>query len=154
MSVGINITPNLRAELGEIKEYLLDSLDKNNVKYDIPFDKINKQGIKETIIHIKECGTEVSVENDIITYIKSDNNEFTHLDTITDISDNVLNHIKNIQEKIMKMFNDSNFNMNIEKMDTKTMNITVILTSDKMKIRVQAVRDTFGSVYVNTIRIL
>ena len=42
----------------------------HKINYEIPFDKLNKEGIKETIIHIKEIGTEISIDNDIITYIK------------------------------------------------------------------------------------
>ena len=150
--VGIKLNEWVTIELGEIKEKLLDDLSKHNIEFEIPFDKINKDGIKETIIHIKDIGTEISIENDIITYIKSNNNEFTHLDTIEDIQTDPLKHIKTIQDKVKEIFNNNEFNIKIEKIDTKTMNITLIITYGIKRARVQILRDNFGDVYINTLR--
>lgn len=150
--VGIKLHDEVKIELGEIKEKLLDDLDNHNIDYDIPFDKINKEGIKETIIHIKDTDTEISIENDIITYIKSNNNKFTHLDTIEDIQTEPLKHIKTIQEKVQEIFDNKEFILKIEKIDTKTMNITLIINYGLKKARVQILRDSFGDVYINTLR--
>lgn len=150
--VGIKLSDDIVVELGEIKEKLLDDLDTHNIDYEIPFDKLNKEGIKETIIHIKDIETEISVENDIITYIKSNNNKFTHLDTIEDIQTDPLKHIKTIQNKVKEIFDNNEFNLKIEKIDTKTMNITLIITYGNKKARIQILRDSFGEVYINTLR--
>lgn len=152
MSVGINLTKDIKVELGEIKEKLLDDLSKSDIKYEIPFDKVNKDGVKETIIHIKELNTEISIDNDIITYIKSGNTEFTHLDTIEDIKTNPLSHIKTIQQKVSELFNLADHIIKIEKLDTETMNITLIISSSLSKSRIQILRDSFGKVYINTLR--
>ena len=154
MAVGINLTDRIKVELGEIKEVLFNDLDIAGIKYDVPFDKINKNGIKETIIHIKELGTEISIENDIISYIKSGNTTYTKLDTIEDIKSNVLIHIKAIQARIAELLGKDEYNVKIEKIDTETMNITLIVTSNTEKCRLQILRDNTGGVYINTLRIL
>ena len=154
MAVGINLTEDVKVELGEIKEILLNDLNNAGIRYEIPFDKLNKNGIKETIIHIKDIGTEISIENDIISYIKLGNTPYTKLDTIDDIKTNVLEHIKNIQKHIGGKFGKDKYNVKIEKIDTGTMNITLIITSQTEKCRIQILRDNTGGVYINTMRIL
>lgn len=152
MAVGINLTSEVRVELGEIREQLLHDLDLHKINYEIPFDKLNKEGIKETIIHIKEIGTEISIDNDIITYIKMGNTEFTKLAVIEDIKTNMLSNIKDIQEHVIKLFNLKDYIIKIEKIDTETMNITIIIYSKYDKARVQILRDSFGVIYINTLR--
>lgn len=150
MAAGINLTQDVKVYLGEIKEQLLYDLDKYNVKYSIMFDKLNKDGVKETIIHLRDITTEIIIRNDIIYYIKSDDTEFTHLDTISDISTDTLNHIKTIKELLENKFSPEGYNVKIEKIDTKTMNITVILTSEIERVRVQVLRGPLGGIYINT----
>ena len=150
MAAGINLTQDVKVYLGEIKEQLLYDLDKYNVKYSIMFDKLNKDGVKETILHLRDITTEIIIRNDIIYYIKSDDTEFTHLDTISDISTDTLNHIKTIKELLENKFSPEGYNVKIEKIDTKTMNITVILTSEIERVRVQVLRGPLGEIYINT----
>lgn len=150
MAAGINLTQDVKVYLGEIKEQLLYDLDRYNVKYSVMFDKLNKDGVKETIIHLRDITTEIIIRNDIIYYIKSDDTEFTHLDTISDISTDTLNHIKTIKELLENKFSPEGYNVKIEKIDTKTMNITVILTSEIERVRVQVLRGPLGGIYINT----
>lgn len=150
MAAGINLTQDVKVYLGEIKEQLLYDLDKHNVKYNIMFDKLNKDGVKETILHLRDITTEIIIRNDIIYYIKSDDTEFTHLDTISDISTDTLNHIRTIKELLEDKFSPEGYNVKIEKIDTKTMNITVILTSEVERVRVQVLRGPLGGIYINT----
>lgn len=149
MGIGINLNDNIRVELGQLREQLIKDLDKQKLEYVIPFDKLNKKGIKETIIHIKELDTEVSCEKDKVTYIKIGNTEFSHLDTIEDITGNTLLHIKKVQELIAKKF--EGYNMKIERLDSNTMSITVIISSAKEKARMHVIRNSAGQVYINTI---
>lgn len=150
MAAGINLTQDVKVYLGEIKEQLLYDLDKHDVKYNIMFDKLNKDGVKETILHLRDITTEIIIRNDIIYYIKSDDTEFTHLDTISDISTDTLNHIRTIKELLEDKFSPEGYNVKIEKIDTKTMNITVILTSEVERVRVQVLRGPLGGIYINT----
>lgn len=150
MAAGINLTQEVNVYLGEIKEQLLRDLDVNKVKYTIMFDKLNKDGIKETILHLRDSEAEIIIRNDIIYYIKSDNTEFTHLDTIGEITVDPLSHVKQIKQLIEDKYGKEGYKIKIEKIDTQTMNMTVILISDTEKIRIQILRDPLGEVYINT----
>ena len=154
MAIGLFITDSIKVEIGEIKEKLLSDLDSESIKYDIPFDKINKEGIKETIITMREPDIEISVENDIITYIKTVNTEFSNLDKVENTDINMTEHIRNIQEQVNKKFNTEDCTIKIEKLDSKTLNITLIVTYKNGKCRIQIIRDSFGDIYINTIRAL
>jgi hypothetical protein len=154
MAIGLKVGDEVKVSLGEIKEQLLYDLGQAGVQYTIPFDKTNKNDIKETIIAITDLGIEISVENDIITYIKSDNNEYTHLDTIENIEDTPLEHVKTIKNHVINKFNDEDYSIKFEKIDTKTMNIVVIISSETGKARINILREGQGNVYINTIRAL
>lgn len=151
MKIGINLTDNIKVKLGEIREVLLKDLDEQNIKYSVPFDQTNKQGVKETIITMREPDIEISIENDIVTYIKMSNNEYSNLDNIEVIGDNALEHIQKIKKQIEERFNIEDSDIRIEKIDTKTMSITMLIITNKDKARLQIVRDTYGDVYINTL---
>lgn len=154
MAIGLFITKDIKVNIGEIKEKLMFDLDNASIKYDIPFDKINADGIKETIITMREPDIEISIENDIITYIKTVNTEFSNLDKIENTDVDITNHIKKIREQLNNKFDTNDCNIKIEKLDSKTLNITLIIISEADKCRIQIIRDTFGNVYINTIRAL
>jgi len=150
MAAGISLTKDVFVYLGEIKEQLLKDMDNSNVKYSIMFDKLNKDGVKETILHLRDSAAEIIIRNDIVYYIKSDNTEFTHMDTIDEITVDPLSHVKQIKELVEDRFGTEGYTVKIEKIDTKTMNMTVILASETEKIRVKILRGSIGDVYINT----
>lgn len=152
MSIGINITDSVKVELLEVKEQLIKDLEEHGIKYEIPFDKTNTSGVKETLITMRDPDIEISVENDIINYIKTVNTEFSNLDKVENIDVNITEHIRRIQEMVNKKFNTKGCTIKIEKIDTKSLNITLIIHSNNNRARVQIIRDTFGDIYINTIR--
>lgn len=151
MKIGINLTDDIKVKLGEIREILIRDLDEQGIKYSVPFDQTNKQGIKETIITMREPDIEISIENDIVTYIKMSNNTYSNLDNIEVIGNNALEHIQKIKKQVIDKFGINESDIRIEKIDTKTMSITMLVMSNKDKARLQIVRDTYGEVYINTI---
>lgn len=154
MAIGLFITEDIKVEIGEIKEKLLFDLNNASIKYDIPFNKINKDGIKETIITMREPDIEISIENDIITYIKTVNTEFSNLDKVTNTDVNITEHLKKINEQLNKKFGTDGCTFKIEKLDSKTLNITLIITSKNQRCRIRVIRDAFGDIFINTIRAL
>lgn len=152
MAIGINLTDNVKISLGEIKEFMFRDLDENGIAYEIPFDKLNKNNVKETLVHIKKANTEISIENDIVTYIKSGNTEYTCIDTIKNIDENALEFVKSIIEKINAIFGNDKYTVKIEKIDISNMNITLILKSETEKARIHILRDAHGAVFINTVR--
>jgi hypothetical protein len=156
MAIKINLTDNVAIELGEMKEELFADLKKDNINYEVMFDKLNKQHVKETIIHVRDLDTEISVINDIVTYARLANNQFTQLDVMSDSSTsmNIAEHISKIKEQINKIFNENEYKVKIEKLDASTMNITIILEAGSDKARAQIVRDTHGKIYISTLMLL
>lgn len=152
MAIGLHINEDVKVNIGEIKEQLMADLDKCNIKYSIPFDKTNKSGIKETLITMRDPDIEISIENDIITYIKTENTPFSNLDKVEGTDVNITEHIKRIRDKLSQKFRSENSTLKIEKLDSKTLNITLIIVEDNKKCRIQIIRDTFGEIYINTIR--
>jgi hypothetical protein len=152
MAIGVYVAQNVKVNIGEMKEQLLFDLDKEKIAYSVPFDKTNTEGIKETIITMRDPDVEISVDNDIISFIKTDNTDFSNLDNVKDVNVNIMEHLKKIYEKLNEKFDTQDSLIKIEKIDTKTLNITVIIISGGVKVRVQIVRDAFGDVYINTIR--
>lgn len=155
MSLGINIAEDVKVHIGEIKEQLLDELNNKNIAYSIPFDKTNNDNVRETIITMRDPDIEISVNNDIVVYIKSDNTEFTCLDAVEDISSvNIVEHIKTIQKHVVDKLGIEEADIKIEKIDTQSLNMTLIINNNNNKVRLQIVRDTFGNIYMNTIMVL
>lgn len=151
MKIGMFVRDGVKAELGGTKEKLLADLDSCDFKYEIPFDKINKKGVKETIITMRDPDIEISAEDDVITYIKTVNTEFSNLDKIDSTSINITEHINKIKEQLSEKLDTKGCPVTIEKLDTRTLNIAFIVTSNNEKCRIQIVRDTRGNVYINTI---
>ena len=153
MAIGMYINNNVKIELGQIKEQITLDLSNNNIKYNIPFDKINSSGIKETLITMRNPDIEISLENDVVTYIKTENTEFSNLDTISDSDKiDIQNHLKNIKEKILEKIDTDTSNIKLERIDVETLNITLIIHDDDCKARVKILKDTFGDIYINSIR--
>lgn len=155
MAIGMNISKDVHVQLGEYKEQLLYDLDKNKVRYTIPFDKTNKSNVKETIITVEELGVEVSVENDIVTYIKSAYNEYSSVDQLPkDEEINVLEHIQKIKEKIHEKFytEEDDYKIKIERIDSQTMFIVAIISNIYEKARITILMTADNNIFVNTIR--
>ena len=148
MAIGINVSNETRVEIGEIKEVMLSDLQKSDIGYAIVFDKVTKSGIKETIVYIPTVNMEVSIENDIVTYIKSSNNPYTTIDKIDAIKSNIGEHLASIKNKLFEMF--PGYDVKIEKIDVESMNITVILKLNLEKIRMHVMRASNGEIFINT----
>lgn len=152
MGVGINITDKISVCIGDIKEKFLKDLTDAHIEYTIPFDKTNKNGVKETIIHMKEIEAEISMHNDIITFIKTASSEHSEVAQIGKSDFNAIQIIKDVQNNFSRFIIDDKYTTKIEKLDTVNFNITLIVYNDNEKLRVQIVRDNYGRLYVQTIK--
>lgn len=153
MELNMRVTENLVVSLGEIKEELLFTLDENGIKYSVPFDKTNADNIKETIIQIPELKIEVSVENDIVTYIKSGCNKYNILGTATLGKINSVSKIEEIKNNLMKMYDLDEKSVFIEKINTRAMEIIMIIKdSEGDNCRVHIMSNTHGEVFIYNIR--
>jgi hypothetical protein len=153
MAIGITTYNNVRVELGLEKDKLLEDFDKNNVKYEIEYDKENKLNIKETFISINGSSLEVNMENGIVNYIKMGNTEFSNLCKIDDAEENTLEYIRVIKEHINEKLNSNGeLSIKIERIDTKSMNVLIIISSEKEKARVNVIKNNNGDVFISTLQ--
>lgn len=154
MSIGINVTDEIHVSLWELKERLLRDLDRSNLVYQIPFDKLNKHGIKETIVQIPDLDTEISVQNDIIKYIRSGATKYSTLDVMV-AGEEPLDHIDKTKKALNDMFG-SEYNIRVERINTSSMNMAVMLKSKEIDegARLQILMDSNMNIYINTIMAL
>ena len=151
--IGLNITDSFKININDVKEAVLEGLKSNNIEHSIAFDKVNKNGIKETIITMREPDIEVSLENDIVQYIKTVNTDYSQVDTLKSIGDSPASHIPAIKKNIEKKFGVDGSCIKIEAIDTSSMNMTVVIkyNDNKNTVRVHIIRDAFGNIFINTI---
>jgi len=151
--LGLDITDNFKVCLLDIKEVVLEGLKNNNVEHSVAFDKINNKGVKETIITMRNPDIEISLENDIVQYIKTVNTKYSQVDVLKNISENAAVHIPTIKKNIEKKFNVQSNCIKIEAIDSTKMSLTVIIKYDNNahEARIHVIRDAFGNIFVNTI---
>lgn len=153
MELNMRVTDNLVVSLGEMKEELLFTLDENGIRYSVPFDKTNADNIKETIIQIPELKIEVSVENDIVTYIKSGCNKYNILGEVAIGKINSVSKIGEIKDNLVKMYNLDEKSIFIEKINTRAMEIIMIIRDpDGENCRIHIMSNSHGEVFIYNIR--
>ena len=150
MSIGINITDDARIELGDSRDKLIKLLD--GVKYSIPYDKENENGVKSTLVQIEDLGMGIQLTQDKVTYIRSDNNKYSNVDNIQDIKKDPINDVKRITSLLEEKFTPERSAIKIENLNISTMQLAVVITYKKQQARAVVQRDAFGDVYVNTLR--
>ena len=150
--IGLDITDSFNIGINDIREVVLEGLKNSKIGYTIPFDKVNKDNVKETIITMRDPDIEITLENDIVQYIKTVNTEYSQLDTIKDLGESPAIHIQKIKKRIEEKFGLDSKDVKIEAIDSATMNVTVILSyGDNEKARMHVIRDAFGNIFINTI---
>lgn len=153
MKFGLKLSDNLEIVLGEFKEEVLEKLQESNVKYTIAFDKVNEEGIKETIIQLPDLRVEVSIENDILSYIKSGCNEYSIIFDGTNVNRKDIAVINNLKATILNHFGIDKKQMFIEKINLRNFDTLIVFTAkDNRKIRLHLMSDLRGNVYINTLR--
>ena len=154
MAFTLKIYNGVIIELGETKEELMYDLDGHDIKYIVPFDKTNAEGVKETILQIPELRVEVSILNDIITYIKSGCNEYSIVFDGTNVNRKDIKVINQLKDTILKTFGVDKKQMFIERINLRNFDTMVIFKTDTKKIRLHLMSDLRGNVYINTLRYL
>lgn len=153
MKFGLKLSDDLEIVLGEFKEEVLERLQESKVKYTIAFDKVNEEGVKETIIQLPDLRVEVSIENDILSYIKSGCNEYSIIFDGTNVNRKDIAVINNLKATILNHFGIDKKQMFIEKINLRNFDTLIVFTAkDNRKIRLHLMSDLRGNVYINTLR--
>jgi hypothetical protein len=93
------------------------------------------------------------MENGIVNYIKMGNTEFSNLCKIDDAEENTLEYIRVIKEHINEKLNSNGeLSIKIERIDTKSMNVLIIISSEKEKARVNVIKNNNGDVFISTLQ--
>lgn len=154
MELFLEIKDGVNLELCEIKEKLLNTLDINSIEYRVPFDKVNANNIKETIIQMPKIGVEVSVENDIVVYIKTRCTDFSKMAEFSIGSTTGIALVDEIKQKVLKMYHIDKKNMHIQTLNIKSMEIIIIVDTEFGKRRIHILSNAMGEIYINTIAVI
>jgi len=154
MDFSIKIGNNIKIELGETKEELIYDLSCAKIRYTIPFDKTNDNNIKETILQIPSLRIEISIQNDIVNYIKSGCNEYSIIFKTEGLDKKNIAVINDLKIKIVNTFKIKSNEMFIEKINLRNFDTMVIMNSKALgkKVRLHLMSDLQGNVYINTLR--
>lgn len=154
MQVGINVTEDSKLYMGESLGDVLDTLDNSHVAYKMVYDK-EKNGIKESVIDLKELHVTLQLKNDILEYIRMNNNKFTFLGDI-DVGESV-SQVREIDSAVIDRLGLHDSKLTYLKIDLRPMHIVIVVSPadpKEDKIRVAIEKDSLGRVHISTLSIL
>lgn len=154
MQVGINVTEDSKLYIGSTLGEVLDTLDASGVAYKMVYDK-EKNGVKESVIDLKDLHTTLQLKDDKLEYIRMNNNKFTFLGDI-DVGESV-SQVKEIDAAVVERLGLQNNKLTYLKIDLRPMHIVIVVNpnnADEDKIRVAIEKDSLGRVHISTLSIM
>lgn len=154
MQVGINVTEDSKLYIGSTLGEVLDTLDASGVSYKMVYDK-EKNGVKESVIDLKDLHTTLQLKDDKLEYIRMNNNKFTFLGDI-DVGESV-SQVKEIDAAVVERLGLQNNKLTYLKIDLRPMHIVIVVNpnnADEDKIRVAIEKDSLGRVHISTLSIM
>lgn len=154
MDIGMRLNENIKVNLSESREELINKLTKEEIRYNILYDKPDKQGLKETIISIGEFDTEIHLSDNKIIYISAYNNENTSV--LNNDTENVspIDFINLCKDRLYTMGIKNKELIEIDNLDFKTLNCSFNIKCNDNICRAITARDAHGNVFIKSIRIL
>lgn len=154
MQVGINVTEDSKLYIGSTLGEVLDTLDASGVAYKMVYDK-EKNGVKESVIDLKDLHTTLQLKDDKLEYIRMNNNKFTFLGDI-DVGESV-SQVKEIDAAVVERLDLQNNKLTYLKIDLRPMHIVIVVnpnSADEDKVRVAIEKDSLGRVHISTLSIM
>lgn len=154
MQVGINVTEDSKLYIGSTLGEVLDTLDASGVSYKMVYDK-EKNGVKESVIDLKDLHTTLQLKDDKLEYIRMNNNKFTFLGDI-DVGESV-SQVKEIDAAVVERLGLQNNKLIYLKIDLRPMHIVIVVnpnSADEDKVRVAIEKDSLGRVHISTLSIM
>lgn len=152
MGIGITVKDIIKLEIGDNLDTTLSKLKEAGLEFDIPFNKVSKKtGIQETLINMESLGIEISLENEIVTYIKS----IPTKETIVMYSEDAMTLSFNDYLSRVKEFVRNHVGtdlVSIDNFDAKTYSTVISFKIPDGKIRITVMRSNRGELFLNTIR--
>ena len=154
MQVGINVTEDSKLYIGSTLGEVLDTLDVSGVAYKMVYDK-EKNGVKESVIDLKDLHTTLQLKDDKLEYIRMNNNKFTFLGDI-DVGESV-SQVKEIDAAVVERLGLQDNKLTYLKIDLRPMHIVIVVnpnSADEDKVRVAIEKDSLGRVHISTLSIM
>lgn len=154
MQVGINVTEDSKLYIGSTLGEVLDTLDASGVAYKMVYDK-EKNGVKESVIDLKDLHTTLQLKDDKLEYIRMNNNKFTFLGDI-DVGESV-SQVKEIDAAVVERLGLQDNKLTYLKIDLRPMHIVIVVnpnSADEDKVRVAIEKDSLGRVHISTLSIM
>ena len=155
MFAGITIQNDIDINIGKDIDELIEELKANNIDVYIPLDRKDKHGVYETIMNIRKLDIEVTATDRHINYIRSGDNEYSHLiklDYLTEGKKVEIDDIRNIKDTVSSKYTDCK--IIIEQIDTDKTILRFVITDDINRIRISVNRDKHGNIYFNTFNLI
>lgn len=153
MDIGINIANGVRVRVGDTIDELKSSLDKNKVKYDIPYQGRGKNGKIDMIMFLEHCGVELKIANGVLTFIKTNNGEYNlimQIDSGMSPVDALITIRKNLAESFSIKPND----IRIDRFDGKTLNSALSIPYENNdKVKLELVMGIHQQVFLHSIEL-
>jgi len=154
MGFGMIVNDNVKLNIGETREKLIEKLDNEEIRYKIVYDDMNNDNDKETVMSIGEYDLELHLFNDMLYSIRTYNNEYTH---VLDYGEEVVSpssFISTITAKVSRLadLDNESIKLKIEKLDLTSMKCIFMACIGERKYKVLLSKDAHGNVYINTIR--
>lgn len=143
----------ISVRLGETKEEIEDRLQKAKLRFVTPFEGLaDNSEVKETVINIPDCGLELILENDIVTYIKSHNSSY-NIVCDTDIGEVMsVQDMQNMIDAVAQKFGVNTRDITIRHINLKRVDAVLVINNSKNRTKVHLLCDLSGKVFVSTLK--
>lgn len=157
MEVGLDILENLRISIGESVGDIIESLDNNGINYTIP--KVSGLSVGDSdgtmIIFIESYGVELSIMDEEVVYIKTNNSELNYVTRLLESDNRPLTTLKEIKSSLAIKFGIPEKSIRIDRFNTKTFDTSMSIPyRDEDKIRVVVVSRSDGTFHIETIQMV
>lgn len=150
MDIGLNIADGVRARVGDTIDKLTTSMKKHNIDYTIPYKNAVGSNI-DMVMFMEKCGVELNIYNNIIIFIKSNNNESNYIMQLNDEMSPV-EALKTIKSNLADAFNIKASDIRIDKFDGTSLNSTLsIPISETEKAKIELIMGANQKVYMHSI---
>lgn len=153
MALGVTLNENVKIELGENRQTLLEKLENEEIRYRIMYDKKNKDGDLETIINISEYDTELQLYNSIVYSTRTYNNQYNNIYKHGERYGTPYKFLARVKDVAKRLCDGNDITLDVEKIDLGTMQCRFIVREDGLAYKISSTRDAHGNIYIGNMRL-
>lgn len=150
MDIGLNIANGVRVRVGDSIDDLTATMERHNVDYTIPY-RSKKEDKVDMIMFMEKCGVELNISDNIIIFIKSNNNESNYIMQL-ESGTSPVEALQNIKRNLAEAFNLETSDIRIDKFDGSSLNSTLSIPLDMSnKVKIELITGANQKVYMHSI---